>query len=111
MRRSACATGLPSCRREESSSGSPAQLIAALAAETIEFDCSLDEEDALLNGFAADASRLRIGQRLMLYLDDSSGLIEHIRHADQGDRRAIVVRPTNLEDVSLSLTGTSLEGG
>jgi len=89
--------------------GAPAQLISSLAAETIEFDCSLDEEDALLNGFAADASRLRIGQRLMLYLDDSSDLIEHIRHSDRGDRRPIVVRPTNLEDVFLSLTGTSLE--
>jgi lipooligosaccharide transport system ATP-binding protein len=91
--------------------GTPAQLIGALAAETIEFDCSLDEEDALLNGFAADASRLRIGQRVMLYLDDSSALIEHIRHSDKGDRRAVVVRPTNLEDVFLSLTGTSLEVG
>jgi lipooligosaccharide transport system ATP-binding protein len=91
--------------------GAPAQLISSLAAETIEFDCSLDEEDALLNGFAPDASRLRIGQRLMLYLNDSSDLIEHIRHSDKGDRRSIVVRPTNLEDVFLSLTGTSLEAG
>ena len=91
--------------------GTPAQLISSLAAETIEFDCSLDEEDALLNGFAADASRLRIGNRLMLYLNDSGDLIEHIRHSDRGDRRPIVVRPTNLEDVFLSLTGTSLEAG
>ena len=34
----------------------------------------------------------------MLYLDD-------------GNRRTLVVRPTNLEDVFLSLTGTALEGG
>jgi hypothetical protein len=46
----------------------------------------------------------------MLYLDGATGLIEHIRRLDRGDRRPVVVRPTNLEDVFLSLTGTSLEG-
>ena len=35
--------------------------------------------------------------------------IDMIRQWDQGDRRALVVRPTNLEDLFLSLTGTSLE--
>ncbi|MEX0802059.1 MAG: ABC transporter ATP-binding protein [Candidatus Binatia bacterium] len=90
--------------------GDPASLIAALAAETIEFDCSIEEEAALLNGFAEHARRLRIGQRLIIYLADTTGLIDHIRRSDQGDRRPIIVRPTNLEDVYLSLTGTSLEG-
>jgi len=90
--------------------GAPASLIAALAAETIEFDCSIEEEAALLNGFAEHARRLRIGQRLIIYLADTTGLIDHIRRSDQGDRRPIIVRPTNLEDVYLSLTGTSLEG-
>ena len=46
----------------------------------------------------------------MLYLDDATGLIENVRRHDHGDRRPIIVRPTNLEDVYLSLTGTSLEG-
>jgi len=92
-------------------SGAPAELIAALAAETIELDCSIEEEAALLNGFAANAQCLRIGQRLMIYLENTSGLIDHIRNSDHGDRRPIIVRPTNLEDVYLSLTGTSLEGG
>ena len=92
-------------------SGAPAELIAALAAETIELDCSIEEETALLNGFAADAQCLRIGRRLMIYLEDTRGLIDHIRHTDRGDRRPIIVRPTNLEDVYLSLTGTRLEGG
>jgi hypothetical protein len=91
--------------------GTPAELIASLAAETIELDCSIEEESTLLNGFAADAQCLRIGQRLMIYLEDTSGLIDHIRHSDHGDRRPIIVRPTNLEDVYLSLTGTRLEGG
>src|ERR671915_2019286 len=42
--------------------GTPADLIASLAAETIELDCSIEEESTLLNGFAADAQCLRIGQ-------------------------------------------------
>lgn len=91
--------------------GAPAELIAALATETIELDCSVEEEAVLLDGFAADAQRVRIGQRLMIYLEDTTGFIDYIRSSDHGDRRPIIVRPTNLEDVYLSLTGTSLEGG
>ena len=91
--------------------GAPAQLIAALGAQTIELDCSIEEEAALLDGFAASARRLRIGQLVMIYLENTTGLIEYIRARDQGDRRPIIVRPTNLEDVYLSLTGTNLEGG
>jgi len=93
------------------SEGAPARLIDALAAETIELDCSMEEEAILLNGYSNGARRLRIGRRLMIYVDEPAGLIGHIRRKDQGDRRPIIVRPTNLEDVYLSLTGTSLEGG
>jgi lipooligosaccharide transport system ATP-binding protein len=90
-------------------SGAPAELITTrLAPETVEFDCTPSEETALLDGFAADR-RLRFGRRLMLYLDDAADLVEHIRRHHEGDRRPIIVRPTNLEDVYLSLTGTSLE--
>jgi lipooligosaccharide transport system ATP-binding protein len=89
--------------------GVPANLIAALAPETVEFDCSPEEETALLDGLGAMARRLRVGGRLMIYLDDTTRLIEQIRRHDEGDRRPLVVRPTNLEDVFLSLTGTSLE--
>jgi hypothetical protein len=45
----------------------------------------------------------------MVYRDDAAGLVEQIRRHDQGDRRPLIVRPTNLEDVYLSLTGASLE--
>jgi lipooligosaccharide transport system ATP-binding protein len=91
--------------------GTPADLIATLLApEAVEFDSTLQEEAALLDGFARSNGRLRAGQRLILYVDDPTPLIERIRHHDQGDRRSILVRPTNLEDVFLSLTGTSLEG-
>lgn len=92
-------------------SGEPTELIASrLAPETAEFDCTATEEKALLDGFGDSPRRLRVGHRLMLYLDDATDLIEHIRRYDQGDRRPIIVRPTNLEDVFLSFTGTSLEG-
>ena len=53
--------------------------------------------------------RLRVGRRLMLYVQDAAGLIARIRRQDEGDRRPVIVRPTNLEDVFLSLTGTRLE--
>jgi lipooligosaccharide transport system ATP-binding protein len=89
--------------------GSPGDLITArLAPEAVEFDCTPSEEAALLDGFAP-GRRMRVGRRLMLYLDDATDLIEHVRRHDEGDRRPIIVRPTNLEDVYLSLTGASLE--
>ena len=91
--------------------GAPADLIVTrLAPETVEFDCTPREEAALFDGFAGANRRLRIGQRLMLYVEDAGPLIERIRRYDQGDRRPVFVRPTNLEDVFLALTGTSLEG-
>lgn len=91
--------------------GVPGELIAnRLTPETVEFDCTSEEEASLLDGFLRSGRRLRVGQRLMLYVDDPTRVIEKIRRYDQGDRRTIIVRPTNLEDVFLSLTGTSLEG-
>jgi lipooligosaccharide transport system ATP-binding protein len=93
------------------SEGAPADLIATrLAPEAVELDCTPDEEGSLLDGIAPSTRRLRVGQRLMLYLDNPTQLIERIRQHDRGDRRPIIVRPTNLEDVFLSLTGTRLEG-
>jgi ABC-type multidrug transport system ATPase subunit len=91
--------------------GAPAELIVTLLApEAVEFDSAPQEEAALVDGFVRSSRRLRIGQRLILYVDDATPIIERIRHHDQGDRRSVMVRPTNLEDVFLSLTGTSLEG-
>jgi lipooligosaccharide transport system ATP-binding protein len=92
--------------------GKPADLITThLASETVELDCDHDEESALLDGTLPPPHRLRVGKRIMIYLDDATSLIDHIRDQDQGDRRTLVVRPTNLEDVFLALTGTHLEGG
>jgi len=92
-------------------SGEPAALIASqLASEAVELDCPIEEENSVLDGFKYWRRRLRVGRRLMIYLDDAAELIEHIRSRDQGDRRSMISRPTNLEDVFLALTGTSLEG-
>ena len=89
--------------------GTPAELIATLAPETVEFDCSTDEEAQLLQSVKPSFRRLRVGRRLMLYVGDSAQMIDQIRRHDHGDRRPLVVRPTNLEDVFLSLTVTRLK--
>jgi lipooligosaccharide transport system ATP-binding protein len=92
--------------------GAPQELIVHhLAREAVELDCSVAEEPVLLDRMAVGPHRLRVGRRLMLYLDDATRLVEQVRRRDGGDRRELVVRPTNLEDVFLALTGTSLEGG
>jgi len=91
--------------------GAPAVLIREhLAREAVEFDCAPDEEARLLDG-AAPRHRLRSGRRLICYLDDAAALVERLHQGDPDDRRALVVRPANLEDVFLRLAGSSLEGG
>jgi lipooligosaccharide transport system ATP-binding protein len=88
--------------------GAPGDLIAAhLAPEAVELDCTPAEESALLDGSIRAARRLRVGRRVTFYLSDAAPLVERVRDADH--RRPLVVRPTNLEDVFLALTGTSLE--
>jgi lipooligosaccharide transport system ATP-binding protein len=89
--------------------GTPAELIARLAPETVEFDCDASEESALLDGLPAPRHRLRSGRRLMLYVVDATPLVDRAHQHDPTNRRSLVVRPTNLEDVFLHLTGTSLE--
>jgi len=94
------------------SEGAPRALIGRhLAAEAVEIDGDADDEARLLAGASTVRARLRAGNRVIAYLDDATTLAEHVRHCDGGDRRALVVRPTNLEDVFLALTGTTLEGG
>ena len=91
--------------------GDPAALIAAnLAAEAVEVDCDPGEEAGLFEGAPPARHRLRSGRRLMLYVDDAAPLVDRIHQRDPNNRRALVVRPSNLEDVFLRLTGTSLEG-
>ncbi|NIO10300.1 MAG: ATP-binding cassette domain-containing protein [Deltaproteobacteria bacterium] len=92
--------------------GKPNDLITThLARETVELDCAPDEEKKIIDGAISGSRRLRVGKRLMVYIDDATPLIDHIHTQDRGELRSLVVRPTNLEDVFLALTGTSLEGG
>lgn len=92
--------------------GSPADLIAAhLAPEAVELDCSPEDESALIDGAGSAPRRLRMGNRVTFYLDNAAPLIDRIRLHDREAHRPLVVRPTNLEDVFLALTGTTLEAG
>jgi lipooligosaccharide transport system ATP-binding protein len=92
--------------------GAPRDLITShLAREAIELDCDTAEEAEMFDGLQLPTRRMRAGRRLMLYTDNGTSLVEHIRRRDPSDRRSLVVRPANLEDVFLTLTGTTLVGG
>jgi lipooligosaccharide transport system ATP-binding protein len=92
--------------------GAPGELIAAtLEPEAIELDCPETEEAALLGAFADGTKKLRVGNRLMVFTADAGPLLARIRDHDGGERRPVIVRPANLEDVFLSITGTGLEEG
>ncbi|MDJ0853077.1 MAG: ABC transporter ATP-binding protein [Myxococcota bacterium] len=90
--------------------GAPHELIRdVLAPETLELDVEPAAEPTLL-GDLAGVARLRSGKRLMLYVNDAGALLETVRHRSRGPGHlAAIVRPTNLEDVFLALTGTRLE--
>ena len=92
--------------------GEPARLIReTLAPEALELELPPAEEAALLGDLAA-LPRLRSGRRVALYVDDAGALLGELRRRRSGDgggHLAAVVRPTNLEDVFLRITGTSLE--
>jgi lipooligosaccharide transport system ATP-binding protein len=91
--------------------GSPRALIeSSLAREALELECSEGERATLLSG-QQEVRELRTGTRLVLYAADVDPLVERVHSLDGGARRPIIRRPTNLEDVFLRLTGTSLEGG
>ena len=49
------------------------------------------------------------GKVLRVLPTKEAAIVERIYKLDSGDRRPLVVRPTNLEDVFLAVTGTSLE--
>ncbi|MFN2425556.1 MAG: ABC transporter ATP-binding protein [Candidatus Binatia bacterium] len=91
--------------------GEPRELVRQhLAHEAVE----IEEDDSvvagMLAGFAERVVRVRSGRRTTLHSMDAAALAAHLREHG-GDHRALVVRPSNLEDVFLHLTGGSLEGG
>ncbi len=92
--------------------GAPKALIREhLAREAVEFEIDADDDAALLQGLSISGRPLRIGRRTTVYLNDAAPLLARLREADPEDLGNMVVRPTNLEDVFLTLTGTRLEGG
>jgi lipooligosaccharide transport system ATP-binding protein len=90
--------------------GAPGELIRAhLAPQALELSMP-DAEAALVLGELDAVRRLRAGRRLVLFVDDAAALLERLRHrGSAGDPSAVVVRPANLEDVFLALTGAALE--
>jgi lipooligosaccharide transport system ATP-binding protein len=94
--------------------GEPARLIReTLAPEALELELAPGEEPPLL-GDLAGVPRLRSGRRIALYVDDAGALLGELRRrrgGGPGAHLAAVVRPTNLEDVFLRITGTRLESG
>lgn len=94
------------------SEGAPRALIARhLAREAVEIDCGEGEEAALFDGLLDTLPTLRAGNRLMIFADDATPLVDHLRAREGGERRPLVVRPANLEDVFLAVTGAKLEHG
>ena len=92
--------------------GEPAHLIReTLARETLELELPVSEEASVL-GELSRLPSVRSGSRLALYVDDAGALLETLRHR-RPDRvqHGAIVRPTNLEDVFLRLTGARLEVG
>ena len=90
--------------------GAPLELIEQqLAREAVEFDATPEEAERWPRECAAARGWLVAGRRLMLFAHDASPLVEWVRARDGGQRRPLVVRPTNLEDVFLRVTGAQLE--
>jgi len=86
----------------------PAVLVEThVAPEAIELDCTPAEEARIFDG--AGWQRLRSGDRIIVFTDTVRAVVERIHSHDRGDRRPLIVRSANLEDVFLATTGTQLE--
>ena len=95
--------------------GKPRELIAErLAPEVLELDCDANEERRVLAAGQGGQSykTLRSGPRLFVFGEQVSSLVERVEQLD-GDapHRPFVLRPANLEDLFLAVTGTSLQEG
>jgi lipooligosaccharide transport system ATP-binding protein len=90
--------------------GAPAALVRdVLAPETLEIELPPGRHATVLSRLTG-VRALRSGAHLMLYAKDATALLEAVRRAEP-EAQLVAVRPTNLEDVFLALTGTKLEGG
>jgi lipooligosaccharide transport system ATP-binding protein len=90
--------------------GAPRALIReVLAPETLELELPAGRHAAVLERLNGVRS-LRSGAHLLLYASDATALLEAVRKNEPG-AQLVAMRPTNLEDVFLALTGTKLEAG
>jgi len=97
------------CDGRKVAEGAPAELIARhLAPQTLELELG-EERAAALRQRLRGVRELRAGPRLMLFSEDAPALLDRVRSLER-ELRGVVVRPTNLEDLFLALTGTALEG-
>jgi lipooligosaccharide transport system ATP-binding protein len=94
--------------------GVPRELVERhLAPQALELEVPEAREAGVIAGLDG-VRRLRAGRRLVLYAPDATALLERLRArgaTEAADPRSVVVRPANLEDLFLALTGTRLEGG
>ena len=89
--------------------GPPRELIQSeLHPEAVEFDCTEAEEQLLTNAIGNGVVKLRSGNRLMVFAEDATPVLNEVHKMDGGERRPVIVRPANLEDVFLSVTGAQL---
>ena len=92
--------------------GAPRELIASLLApQALELELPAARHGALLNNLHS-LRHAASGDRLTLYAKDAAALLDAVRRAESADAAELVsVRPTNLEDVFLALTGAHLSDG
>jgi lipooligosaccharide transport system ATP-binding protein len=86
----------------------PALIHDVLAAEALEIELPTGRHAAVLDRLNGVRS-LRSGAHLLLYAKDATALLESVRSGEP-EAHLVAIRPTNLEDVFLALTGTKLEG-
>jgi len=92
--------------------GAPDALIAEhLPAEAIEVDCSQEEATTLLRKLPNGTRSMRAGGRLVLYVDDAEPVLAALNASASAVEWSRTLRPTNLEDLFLHLTGARLESG
>jgi lipooligosaccharide transport system ATP-binding protein len=90
--------------------GSPRELVARyVGPQAVELDCSPEEQARFLAGSDGRWQRLRAGNRLVIYAGEAGAVVRRIHEVDGGDRRPLIIRPSNLEDVFLAATGSELQ--
>jgi len=91
---------------------SPDALITRyLDREVVEFDAEPEEAASWPGACVVARQALHADRRLMLFAPDAEPVVDWVRARDGGQRRPLVVRPANLEDVFLRVSGAQLEGG